>query len=41
LNQPLAVLLYRLPPILRGCTSYFRHGVSKATLDYRRRFTGV
>jgi RNA-directed DNA polymerase len=39
LHQPLAVLLYRLAPILRGWTSYFRHGVSKATFDYLRRFT--
>jgi RNA-directed DNA polymerase len=39
LNQPLAVLLNRLAPILRGWTNYFRHGVSKATFDYLRRFT--
>lgn len=39
LHQPLAVLLYRLSPILRGWTSYFQHGVSKATFDYLRRFT--
>jgi len=39
LNQPLAVLLARLAPILRGWTNYFRHGVSKATFDYLRRFT--
>lgn len=39
LNQPLAVLLDRLAPILRGWTNYFRHGVSKATFDYLRRFT--
>ena len=39
LHQPLAVLLYRLAPILRGWTSYFRYGVSKATFDYLRRFT--
>jgi RNA-directed DNA polymerase len=39
LNQPLAVLLYRLAPTLRGWTNYFRHGVSKATFDYLRRFT--
>jgi hypothetical protein len=39
LHQPLAVLLYRLAPILRGWTSYFRHGASKTTFDYLRRFT--
>lgn len=56
LSQPLAVLLDRLAPILRGWASYFlpaalqswsvsarrrhfRHGVSKATVDYLRRFT--
>ena len=39
LNQPLAVLLARLAPILRGWANYFRHGVSKATFDYLRRFT--
>jgi RNA-directed DNA polymerase len=39
LHQPLAVLLYRLGPILRGWTTYFQHGVSKATFDYLRRFT--
>ena len=39
LHQPLAVLLYRLAPILRGWTNYFRYGVSKATFDYLRRFT--
>ena len=33
-------MLFRsLAPILRGWTSYFRHGVSKATFDYLRRFT--
>src|SRR5829696_3791262 len=39
LNLPLAVLLDRLAPILRGWTNYFKHGVSKATFDYLRRFT--
>ena len=38
-NQPLAVLLHRLNPVLRGWTNYFRHGVSKATFDYLRAFT--
>jgi RNA-directed DNA polymerase len=39
LNLPLADLLGRLAPILRGWTNYFKHGVSKATFDYLRRFT--
>ena len=39
LNQSLAALLDRLAPILRGWANYFRHGVSKATVDYLRRFT--
>ena len=39
LNLPLALLLDRLAPILRGWTNYFKHGVSKATFDYLRRFT--
>jgi RNA-directed DNA polymerase len=39
LNQPLAVLLHRLAPVLRGWVNYFRHGVSKATFDYLRRHT--
>jgi RNA-directed DNA polymerase len=39
LNLPLVVLLDRLAPILRGWTNYFKHGVSKATFDYLRRFT--
>jgi RNA-directed DNA polymerase len=38
-NQPLGVLCYRLSPIVRGWVNYFRHGVSKATFDYLRRFT--
>jgi RNA-directed DNA polymerase len=38
-NQPLAVLLYRLAPVVRGWVNYFRHGVSKATFDYVRAFT--
>ena len=38
-NQPLAVLCYRLAPVLRGWTNYFRHGVSKSTFDYVREFT--
>ena len=39
LNKPLAVLLHRLALLLRGWPNYFRHGVSKATFDYLRRFT--
>jgi RNA-directed DNA polymerase len=38
-NRPLLLLLDRLAPILRGWANYFRHGVSKATFDYLRRFT--
>lgn len=38
-NQSLEVLLYRLNPVLRGWTNYFRHGVSKATFDYLRALT--
>lgn len=38
-NQSLAVLCYRLAPVLRGWANYFRHGVSKRTFDYLRYFT--
>jgi RNA-directed DNA polymerase len=38
-NQPLAVLLDRINPILRGWTSYFKHGASKATFAYLGAFT--
>ena len=38
-NQPLAVLCYRLAPVLRGWANYFQHGVSKSTFDYVRWFT--
>ncbi len=38
-NPPLAVLLQRLNPVLRGWTSYFRYGVSSATFDYLDHFT--
>jgi RNA-directed DNA polymerase len=34
----LGVLLHRLAPVLRGWTTYFRHGASKATFDYLRAF---
>jgi RNA-directed DNA polymerase len=37
-NHPLNVLLHQLNPVLRGWTSYFRHGVSKATFSYLRAF---
>jgi RNA-directed DNA polymerase len=38
-NQPLKVLLHRLNWVLRGWTTYFRHGSSSATFDYLRAFT--
>jgi RNA-directed DNA polymerase len=38
-NQPLASLLRHLNPVLRGWTTYFRHGVSAATFAYLRHFT--
>jgi RNA-directed DNA polymerase len=38
-HQPLAVLLHRLAPVLRGWANYFRHGTSKATFDYLRHYT--
>lgn len=37
-NLSLDVLLYRLNPVLRGWTNYFRHGVSKRTFGYLRAF---
>ena len=37
-NLPLQILLYRLNPVLRGWTNYFRYGVSKATFGYLRAF---
>jgi len=44
-NQPLATLLLRVNPVLRGWANFFRHGVSKATFAYLdafawRRVTG-
>lgn len=38
-NPSLAILLHRLTPVLRGWTTYFRHGVSKRTFNYLRAFT--
>ncbi len=38
-NQPLAVLLHRLNPVLRGWTNYFRHGASKTTFNYLNAFS--
>src|SRR5262245_44751341 len=38
LNWPLSSLLHQLNPLLRGWTTYFRHGVSKATFNYLRAF---
>jgi RNA-directed DNA polymerase len=37
-NLPLAVLLYRLNPVLRGWATYFRPGVSSATFRYLSSF---
>jgi RNA-directed DNA polymerase len=38
-NQPLSDLLRQLNGVLRGWTTYFRHGVSKATFAYVHQFT--
>jgi RNA-directed DNA polymerase len=38
LNWPFSSLLHQLNPVLRGWTTYFRHGVSKATFSYLRAF---
>ncbi|MBO0882975.1 MAG: group II intron reverse transcriptase/maturase [Mycobacterium sp.] len=40
-NKPLSELLDQLNPVLRGWTSYFRHGCSKATFSYLHQFTWV
>lgn len=39
LNQPLSTLIRQLNAVLRGWTSYFRHGVSAETFSYLRAFT--
>jgi RNA-directed DNA polymerase len=38
-NLPLKVLLYRLNPVLRGWTTYFRPGTSAATFGYLTYFS--
>ena len=38
-NNPLSDLLRQLNGVLRGWTSYFQHGVSKATFAYLHQFT--
>ena len=38
-NKPLGDLLHQLNPVLRGWTTYFRHGVSAATFGYLRHYT--
>jgi RNA-directed DNA polymerase len=38
-NQPLSVVLRQLNGVLRGWTTYFRHGVSKTTFAYVHQFT--
>ena len=38
-NQPLSAVLRQLNGVLRGWTTYFRHGVSKTTFAYVRQFT--
>jgi RNA-directed DNA polymerase len=38
-NHPLSHLLRQLNGVLRGWTTYFRHGVSKATFAYVHQFT--
>lgn len=37
-NLPLAVLLHRLNPMLRGWTAYFRYGCSSKTFNYVRAY---
>jgi RNA-directed DNA polymerase len=38
-SRPLSALLRYLNPVLRGWTTYFRHGVSKATFGYLASYT--
>ena len=38
-NKPLGDLLHQLNLVLRGWTTYFRHGVSAATFAYLRHYT--
>jgi RNA-directed DNA polymerase len=38
-NKPLSDLLHQLNSALRGWTTYFRHGSSKATFNYLRAYT--
>jgi RNA-directed DNA polymerase len=37
-SQSLQILIHRLNPVLRGWTTYFRHGVSSRTFSYLRAF---
>jgi RNA-directed DNA polymerase len=38
-NLSLAVLLHRVNPVLRGWTTFFRHGASKTTFNYLSAFS--
>jgi RNA-directed DNA polymerase len=38
-NQPLSAVLRQLNGVLRGWTTYFRHGVSKTTFAYLHQYT--
>jgi RNA-directed DNA polymerase len=38
-NQPLVVLLHRLNPVLRGWTTYHRHGAAAKTFSYLEAYT--
>jgi RNA-directed DNA polymerase len=40
-NLPLAAVLHTINPALRGWTAYFKPGVSSATFQYLRAFTGA
>jgi hypothetical protein len=40
-NLPLAAVLHTINPVLRGWTAYFKPGVSSATFQYLRAFTGA